>query len=134
MARKAWMIRPAKKSTAVPDSIKREVESKANDVIANVLKPKHVQPPREDERFNYISDIGTKWYRNYFYFISTYTCPGPNALSPTFEAKFARMEYIGESKFAMYFMRHNEEWIGVYDALTVDEAMSAIQDDSWFHP
>jgi len=34
----------------------------------------------------------------------------------------------------MYFMRHNEEWVGVYDALTVDEAMSAIQDDSWFHP
>ena len=35
MARKAWGIRPAKKSTTVPDSIKREVALKANDVIAN---------------------------------------------------------------------------------------------------
>ena len=98
------------------------------------MKTKHVQQPREDEPFNYISDIGTKWYRHFFYFIATYSCPGPNALSPTFEAKFARMEYIGESKFAMYFMRHNEEWVGVYDALSVDECMIAVQDDSWFHP
>ena len=134
MARKAWMIRPAKKSTAVPDSIKREVESKAIDVIANVLKLKHVQPPREDEQFNYITDIGTKWYRNYFYFLSTYTCPGPNALAPTFEEKFARMEYIGDAKFALYFMRYTGEWVGIYDSLSVDESMKAIQDDSWFVP
>lgn len=134
MARKAWTIRPAKKSAAVPDSIKREVALKADDVIANVLKPRYVQPPPESEEFNYISDIGAKWYRHYFYFVSTYTCPGPNALAPTFEEKFARMEYIGDSKFAMYFMRHNGEWVGVYDALSVDECMKAIQDDSWFHP
>jgi hypothetical protein len=73
------------------------VEAKASDLIANVLKPKHVRPPQEDERFNCIADIGTKWYRNYFYFFSTYACPDPNALS-------------------------------------VDECMKAIQDDSWFVP
>ena len=134
MARKAWVIRPAKKSTTVPDSIKREVALKANDVIANVLKPRHVQPPPESEQFNYISDIGAKWYRHYFYFVSTYTCPGPNVLAPTFEEKFARMEFIGDSKFALYFRRHNGEWVGIYDALTVDECMKAILDDSWFHP
>ena len=69
-----------------------------------------------------------------FYFISTYTCPGPNALSPTFESKFARMEYLGNAKFALYFMRHTGEWVGLYDALSVDESMKAIQDDPWFVP
>ena len=133
--RKAWMIRPAKKPKAsVPDTLKAEVEAKASDLIADVLKPKHVRPPREDESFNYITDIGTKWYRHYFYFFSTYACPGPNALSPTFESNFARMEYIGDAKFALYFMRHNGEWVGIYDALSVDESMKAIQDDSWFVP
>ncbi len=133
--RKAWMIRPAKKPTSsLPDTLKAEVEAKASDLIANVLKPKHVRPPQEDERFNYVTDIGTKWYRNYFYFVSTYACPEPNALSPTFESKFARMEFIGDAKFALYFMRHNGEWVGIHDALSVDESMKAIQDDSWFVP
>jgi hypothetical protein len=85
-------------------------------------------------RFNYIIGIGAKWYRNYFYFFSTYACPGPNALSPTFESKFARMEYLGNGKFALYCMRHTGEWVRIYDALAVDECMRAIQDDAWFVP
>ena len=132
--RKAWMIRPARNPKAIPDSLKKEVELEARDLIENVLKPKHVKPPQENERFNYIIDIGAKWYRNYFYFVSTYACPGPNALSPTFESKFARMEYLGNATFALYFMRHTGEWVGLYDALSVDESLKAIQDDPWFVP
>jgi hypothetical protein len=133
--RKAWTISPGKKPTSsLPDSVKNELEAKATNLIVNVLKPKHVQPPPQGEQFNYITDIGTKWYRNYFYFISTYACPGPNALSPTFESKFARMEHLDNAKFALSFMRHTGEWIGLYDALSVDECMKAIQDDPWFTP
>jgi hypothetical protein len=61
------------------------------------------------EFFNYITDIGAKWRRNYFYFFSIYACPGPNALSPAFDSMFARMEPLGYGKFALYFMRHTGE-------------------------
>ena len=134
--RKAWMIRPTKKPTSsLPDTLKAELEAKASDLIANVLKPKHVRPPQEDERFNYITDIGTKWYRHFFYFFSTYACPAPNSLSPTFESKFARMEPLPDGKFALYFMRYTgKEWVGIFDELSVDECMKAIQDDEWFVP
>ena len=133
--RKMWMIRPARHDKpTVTASIKTQVEAKARELIDDVLKPRHVQPPPHDQRFNYIIDIGAKWYRNYFYFFSTYACPGPNALSPTFESKFARLEYLGNAKFALYFMRHTGEWVGLYDALNVDECMKAIQDDAWFVP
>jgi hypothetical protein len=129
------MVSPGKKPTSsLPDSIKNELEAKATDLIVNVLKPKHVQPPPQEEQFNYIIDIGTKWYRNYFYFFSTYACPGPNALSPTFESKFARMEHLGNARFALSFMRHTGEWVGLYAALSVNECMKAIQDDPWFMP
>lgn len=91
--RKAWMIRPGKSpKPSVPDSVKAELEVKAKDLIENVLKPKHLRQPNHGEQFNYVTDIGVKWYRKYFYFISIYACPGPDALSPTFESKFARME------------------------------------------
>ena len=121
-------------SALVLRALKQEVNQKAGDLIENVLKPKHVLPPPKDGRFNYIIDIGAKWYRNYFYFFSTYACPGPNALSPTFESKFAKMEYLGNARFALYFMRHTGEWVGLYDALSVDESLKAIGDDPWFVP
>jgi hypothetical protein len=130
--REPWNIRPSKKTVPVPASLKAEVEAKAKDLIEKILKPKHVLPPEKGEQVNYITDIGAKWNRNYFYFISTYACPGPNALSPTFESKFARMEYLGMNRFALYFMRHTGEWVGIYDSLSVDECMKAIQEDEWF--
>ncbi len=133
--RKPWRISPQKKpKTPLPDSLKVELEAKAAALIENVLRPRHVLPPAKDEKFNYIIDIGAKSYRNYFYFFSTYACPGPNALSPTFESKFARMEYLGNATFALYFMRHTGEWVGLYDALSVDESLKAIGDDPWFVP
>ena len=132
--REPWNIRPTKKRGSVTVSVKTEVETKARELIETVLKPKYIQPPPEDQRFNYIIDIGAKWYRNHFYFFSTYACPGPNALSPSFESKFARMEYLGNATFALSFMRHTGEWVGIYDALSVEECMKAIQDDSWFVP
>jgi len=132
--REPWDIRPAKKRVSVTASIKAQVETEAKALIEHVLRPKYVLPPANDEKSNYITDIGAKWYRNYFYFFSIYTCPSPNALSPSFESKFARMEYLGNAKFALYFMRYTGEWVGIYDALSVDECMKAIQDDPWFVP
>jgi hypothetical protein len=118
----------------VPDSIKAEVELKAARLIEEVIKPKHVGPPPAKPMFNYLTDITSKWYRSYFYFISTYACPGPTAISPSFEAKFARMKYVGQGKFSLCFMRHTDEWAGMYDQLSVDEWIKLIRDDPWFEP
>ena len=68
------------------------------------------------------------------YFISVCCSPGPQAISPTFEEKFAKMEYVGNAKFALSFMRHTGQWVELYAALTVDECLQAIQDDPWFVP
>jgi len=62
--REPWNIRPAKKRASVTASIKAEVETKAKDLIDNVLKPKYVLPQPVEAQFNYITDIGAKWYRN----------------------------------------------------------------------
>ena len=133
--RKAWMFSAGKKpKKSLPGTLKDEVDTKARELIENVLKPKHVQPPPPDERFNYITDITTKWLGSKCYFISTYACPGPNAISPTFEDKFAKMEHVGNARFNLSFMRHTGQWVQLYDRLTVDECLKAIQDDPWFVP
>lgn len=133
--RKAWMFSPGKKPKAsLPATVKDEVDTKARELIEAVLKPKHVQPPSKDERFNYITDLQTKWRGSSFYFISIYHCPGPHAISPTFETKFARMVYVGDGKFNLAFIRHTGQWVELYEGLSVDECMKAIQDDPWFQP
>ncbi len=136
-------MRMAKKKPKTPASqfgalvlraLRQEVDQKAGDLIENVLKPMHVQPPPKDERFNYITDITTKWLGSKLYFVSVYACPGPNAISPTFETTFARMEYVGDGRFALSFRRHTRQWVELYDGLSVDECLSAIRDDPWFQP
>ena len=133
--RKAWMVGPAKQPKAsLPGTLKDEVDTKAGELIEKTLKPKHVKPPTEGSQFNYVTDITTKWIGSTCYFISIYACPGPNAIAPTFEEKFARMEYVGDSMFALSFMRHTGKWVALYNGLTADECLKAIQDDPWFMP
>lgn len=133
--RKRWIYVPPKPAKpAVPAALRLEVEAKARELVESVLKPRHVKAPPEDQRFNYIVDIGTKWYRSYFYFFAIYRSPGPNALSPSFETRFARLEYTGANRFSLAFMRYTGQWIEVYADLSVDECLRVVRDDPFFIP
>ncbi len=133
--KKTWVYDPPKPSAPkVSERVKIEVQTKADQLIETVLKPKHVQPPPTDNDFNYIVDLFSKWYRHYFYFCAKYCSPGPNAISPFFETKFARMEYVGGNRFNLSFMRHTGEWIEIYPNSSLDECLTIIQNDSLFDP
>ena len=133
--RKMWVFSlPKQSKPKVPDAVKTNVEAKANDLIETVLKPNHIKPPSGDERFNYIVDIYSKWYRSYFYFCAKYACPGPNAISPFFETKFARLEYVDNECFNLSYMRHTGQWWEIYTELSLDESLDAIRDEPHFLP
>jgi hypothetical protein len=121
-------------TSQVPEGVERDLEEKAEALVDTTLKPNHVKPPPKDAHFNYIVDIYTKWHRHYFYFCAKYDCPGPDATSPSFEAKFARLEYIGHDRFNLSFMRHTGQWVELYTDLSVDECLAAVKDDPWFQP
>jgi hypothetical protein len=133
--KKAWVYAPKKPSKAkVPDDLKAELDAKATKLVENVLKPMHVKPPPEEAQFNYIIDLWTKWQGSYFYCGATYACPGPNAISPSFETKFARMAYIGGEQFALAYLRHNDKWFVVFPSLTLDECLEAVGGGGPFQP
>jgi hypothetical protein len=132
---KRWIYTPPRRpKPRVPDTVKMEVEARASELIESVLKPNHIKPALKNERFNYIVDIYTKWYRNYFYFCAKYRCPGPNAISPFFEAKFARLEYVGNGCFNLSYMRYTGQWWEIYTELSHDECLAAIKDEPHFLP
>jgi len=133
--RKTWQYVPAKpKPPQVPATLKAELEAKAHRLIDEDLKPKHLKPPPTDERFNYIADLYGRWYRHYFHLCARYNSPGPDAISPFFEAKFARMEYTGGGRFDLAYMRNTGQWIEIFQDLSLDDCLAAIRDDPMFHP
>ncbi len=130
---KRWVYSPRKATPPrIPETLKREVTTRANELIETVLKPRYIQPPPENPQFNYIVDIYGKWYHSAFYFCATYCVPGPDALVPSFEAKFARMQYAGNSRFHLSFMRYTGQWVELYPDQTIDECLAAIRDESYF--
>jgi len=130
---KVWMYCPPKQpKPKIPDTLKAEVTTRANELIDTVLKPKYIQPPPENPRFNYIVDIYGRWFHSAFYFCTKYCCPGPNAISPSFEAKFARMQYAGNNRFHLAFMRYTGEWVELYTDQTMDECLASVKDDPYF--
>ena len=129
------MATPAKRTKPkVPDALKKALQEKADQVIEDTLKPKHIKPPPTDNNWNYLTDISSKWYRSYFYFCATYACPGPNAISPSFDTKFARMEYVGGEKFNLSYMRHTGQWWEIYQDLTMLECIERILNEPHFVP
>ena len=133
--RKSWVFKPPKPTKLIiPEILKTEVEVKATELTNTVLKPTHIKPPLENPEFNYITDIYTKWYSSYFYFCATYAVAGPNALAPSFESKFARLEYIGEQQFNLSYMRYTGEWWPIGQGLPLDQCLTAIKDGGVFVP
>jgi hypothetical protein len=136
MARKkVWMLVPPKRTKyQVPEEIKRQVEEKAEDLVQVVLKPEHIKPPPEDEKFNYILDIYTKWHRSYFYFCARYRCPGLNRISEFFERRFARLEYVGNERFNLSYMRHTGQWIELFTGISLNDCLEEIRTDPLYFP
>jgi len=102
----------------VPDNLKKEVQTKGNDLVEKVLKSRYITPPPVESDFNYPIDIWTKWHGSFFYFGSTWASPGPNRIAPTFEVRFARMEYVGNRKFNLaYFVTGHEDGAAISASL-----------------
>ncbi|NIL97983.1 MAG: hypothetical protein GTO53_09540 [Planctomycetales bacterium] len=130
---RTWVLTPKTKPTSqVPDTLKADVERKAKKLVETLLKPKYIKPPPKSPEFNYIIDIWTKWHRHYFYFGATYASPGPTAISPTFESKFARLEFVGGRRFNLSYMRHTGRWFELFSRLTLDECLQRVGDDGYF--
>ena len=126
-----WVHSPAKPpKPKLTDALKAQVEEAAAPILEK-FRAEHIKPPPDDPQWNYITEIYGKWWRNCFYFCAQYACPGPNALAPSFETKFARLEYASDERFNLAYMRHTGQWWEIESGLTLDEVLKAVLD--WPH-
>lgn len=120
-----------KRKIALPPSLKQEVDSKAAELIANVLKPKYVLSQPVIEQTKAIVDMIPRWIRDQWYLLALF-CTYPFHIHPlTFEVNLARMVYIGAAKFNLSFLRHDDRLFKHYSELSIDECLNAIREEAW---
>jgi hypothetical protein len=134
--KKQWVYAPQKQrsSTQVSASVKQQIKQQADELIESVLKPKYIKSPLQNPEFNYLVDLFSQWVRHYFYFCSKYHSPGPHAISPSFEMKFARLEYVSENNFKLSYMRHTDQWFEIYEGLSLEKCLELIEGGPHFMP
>jgi hypothetical protein len=135
---RTWIYDPARafrqSKAPVPPDIQHEVERRAQELIGSTLKPRHIQPPPKKAEFNYLVDLYAKWRGPFFYFCSRYCSPGPRALSPYFESRFARLQYAGNERFNLAYFRHTGQWWEVAQLLSLEACLSRIEVGGIFTP
>jgi len=118
----------------VPAHLQQEVERRAQELIDLTLKPRYIQPPPNKTEFNYLVDLFCKWRGPFFYFCSKYCSPGPRALSPFFESRFARLQYAGDDRFNLAYFRRTGQWWEVMQLLSLEECLDEIRGGGLFTP
>ena len=129
-----WVYDPKSKAGTKPrEDLKREVSEAAEAILAD-WRQRYIKKVPADYQYNHLIEVYTKWRGNYFSFCGTYACPGPDALSPSFEASFARLEVVLAKRFNLAFMRYTGRWVQTDQALTLEECLAKIGEDDFYHP
>ena len=133
-SKRVWMIteRPVRKpKPELSDHEKQDLLARADKFVAEFYAPR-ISPPKPHEKNNYVTHLTTRWRTPYLSFIKHFNCPGRNAISPTFERPLARLGYLGEDNWSLWFQRHSGKWIEVGTGLTLDCSFDVMKKDPWF--
>ena len=131
---RAWVWAP----TNIPPKCKLSkwqkegLRAEADRFVAEFYRAGIKAPPKKPQS-NYIVGYSTKWHGSYLQFIAHYLCPGPNALSPSFEIAFARLGYFTSDSWNIWARRHNDEWMVLGRRMTLKECFREMRSNPWFH-
>ncbi|KJU84686.1 hypothetical protein MBAV_003109 [Candidatus Magnetobacterium bavaricum] len=131
---KGWVLDTPKATPTVPETTTALLNRRMEQFINDALKPMHIKPPPHKLDMSYIADIYSKWYRHYVYLCSKYNDNSPDAISPSFEMKFARLEYVADDRYNLSYMRHTGQWFELHKGITLDDCMNVIKGDGNFYP
>ena len=133
-SKKQWVYSPQKgKKPQVLAAEKEQITAQCQQLIDSEFKPHYIElNPQKNQLI--ITDIYGKWYRSFYYFCSTCYFNIPNLSTETIENKFTRLEYIGEDKFNLAYMRHTEQWWEVHTGMSLKNALEEIKNNVIFHP
>ena len=113
-------------------SDKKNIQDYFHPLVENFKKQHILKNPNKE--FNYIIDIYSRWYQNYFYLCEKFKSEDPNRLNDEFEVKFVRLKYTGKNQLEFSYFRHTGQWHLVAEGLTLDECKVMILSNPVFQP
>lgn len=133
MNKKYWMISPTKNVKKNPTELEKiSIENFFQPLIDSFKKQYINENPNKE--LNYLVDVYSKWYQNYFYLCEKFKSEHPNRLADEFEIKFVRLKYIGKNQFEFSYFRHTGQWHLVTDGLTLEDCREMILSNPVFQP
>lgn len=131
--KKRWVVIPAKKPIVkLSDLKKSEIEKRCQPLVEQ-FKQQYIKE-NPDKRYNYLTDVYTKWRGNYLYFCQKFKSENPEMILPEFEENFVRLEYVEHDNFNFSYFRHTGQWSPVAYNLSLNDCFEMIEDNPNFHP
>ncbi len=131
--KKMWVPFAARKSKAKPPNLnKSALEDRCQPLIER-FKQEYVKE-NPDKKYNYLTDVYTKWIRNYLYFCEKYKSEQAGMIEQEFEENFVRLEYLNNDSFNLSYLRHTGRWFPVASNLTLNDCLEMIESIPNFHP
>ncbi len=132
MTKKGWYYSPQKSTKIkVTEEQKRQITVFFEPLVLLFKGKIH---PNKNKDFNYIIDIYSSWYRNYFYICEKWKSDSEHRIKDEWESKFVRLEFTGENIFTFSYMRHTDTWWVIAENLTKEKCYEMIEKDSAFQP
>jgi hypothetical protein len=130
--RGTWVYVGERAGHKPPAAEKADITARCERFIAETLRPRFLPVVRPTE-FNYPIAIHGNWHGNKYRFVTRYRSDRPDSLEPEFDAPFARIGYVNRDCLDLSWHRHTGEWFGMYQRLTLDEALHRIETEPYFH-
>jgi hypothetical protein len=132
-SKKYWMPSPVKKVKVKPtESEKKDIQDYFQPLVEDFKK--QFIPKKPTKEYNYLIDIYSMWYQNFFYLCEKYKSEAPNRIVDEFDEKFVRLKYTGKNQFEFSYFRHTGQWHLVAEGLTLDECKEMILSNPVFQP
>ncbi len=131
--KKRWVLSPARKPTAKLSNLKKaEIEKRCQPLVEQ-FKQQYIKE-NPDKKYNYLTDVYTKWRGNYLYFCQTFKSESSESIVPEFEENFVRLEYVESDSFNFSYFRHTGAWFLVATNLSLNDCFEMIESNPNFHP
>ncbi len=134
VARGGWVYAGGRAGKKPPPAEKAAITAACDRFIADVLIPRFLPQVRPNATFNYPVALYGKWLGNKYRFLTRYRSDDPRSIAPEFDAPFARLDYVSQDAFDLFWHRHTGAWICLFQHVSLAEGLRLIESEPYFAP
>jgi hypothetical protein len=130
-----WVLDPKANTFKTSDLDKSRLTAQFEPIVTafNERYAKAENAEDDAKEINYPVLFFSYWKANFFYISTKYRSPSQYAIAPHFDLGLARLQMTGSGTVNVAYMRHTGKWEPLYESISIETALKAVQDDPWFN-